>query len=160
MDKHFLEFWGRLLLSAASGQRQVEEFSRWMERGMRGLAEMEALFRRAYGFSSEGKDDAERLKTAHTAFEEAYRAYLGALGVVPKADYLSLKKECEALQQKANEQEATLRKLQLELSQSQLAQGDVVRGFQKLVDLQGRQFREVTESFTRLLAAPPADETK
>jgi hypothetical protein len=160
MDKHFLEFWGRLLLSAASGQRQVEEFSRWMERGMHGFAEIEALFRRAYGFSGEGENDAQGLKTARAAFEQAYRAYLGALGVVPKADYLSLKKEFEALQQKAQEQEATLRKLQLELGQSQLAQGDVVRGFQNLIDLQSRQFREVTEGFTRLLAAPPANETK
>jgi hypothetical protein len=79
---------------------------------------------------------------------------------VPKADYLSLKKEFEALQQKSQEQEAALRKLRLELSQSQLAQGDVVRGFQNLIDVQSRQFSELTESFSRLLTPPSMDEPK
>jgi hypothetical protein len=160
MDKQFLEFWGNLLLSAAAGQRQVEEFTRWMQKGMRGFAEMEALFRRAYGFSGEEKNDAPGIKSARAAFEQAYRTYLGALGVVPKADHLSLKKEFEALQQKSQEQEAALRKLRLELSQSQLAQGDVVRGFQNLIDVQSRQFSELTESFSRLLTPPSMDEPK
>ncbi|RPJ72785.1 MAG: hypothetical protein EHM15_08445, partial [Desulfobacteraceae bacterium] len=155
MDRHFLEFWGNLLLSTAAGQRQVEEFARWMEKGMRGVAEMEAMFRRAYGFGSEGREDAETLNKARTTFEQAYRAYLDALGVVPKSDYLKLQEQCAELRRKVQEQEATLRKLQLELSRSQMAQGDAVRGFQNLIDVQCRQFSELTESFSRLLAAPP-----
>ncbi len=160
MDKHFLEFWGNLLLSAAAGQRQVEEFARWMEKGMRGFAEMETMFRRAYGFSGAGGNDAERLKIARSTFEQAYRTYLDALGVVPKSDYLRLQKQSEELRRKVQEQEAALRKLQLQLGQSQMAQGDVVRGFQNLIELQSGQFRELTESFSRLLAAPPTDEKK
>lgn len=158
MDKQFLEFWGNLLLSAAAGQRQVEEFARWMEKGMRGFAEMETMFRRAYGFSGAGGNDAERLKTARSTFEQAYRTYLDALGVVPKSDYQDLQKQCAQLQQKFQEQEAALRKLQLQLGQSQMAQGDVARGFQNLVQLQSDQFRELTDSFSRLLADRPKNQ--
>jgi hypothetical protein len=85
-------------------------------------------------------------ETARRAFEEAFRAYLKALGAVPLSDYAALEKQREALQKKTDEQEAVVRKLRLEISESRLAQGDVLRGFQELVQIQSEQFQKLTES--------------
>lgn len=152
LDKHFLEFWGNFLLSAAKGQRQLDEFSRWMSQGMSGFRDLTAMFRQFYGLGSERPGEDEDWKTARNSFEKAYRAYLDTLGVVPKSDYMTLKKQLEELQKKAEDQEANLRKLRLELSESRMAQGDVVRGFQELIQVQSEQFQELTDSFSRFFA--------
>jgi hypothetical protein len=158
LDKQFLEFWGNLFLSAARGQRQLDEFSRWMSQGMSGFRGLNDMFRQFYGLGREGSGDAVDWNTARDSFDKAYRAYLDTLGVVPAADYLALKKQLEALQKKAQDQEAALRKLRLELSESKMAQGDVVRGFQELIEVQSEQFRELTDSFSRFFAARRTEE--
>ena len=155
MDKNFLEFWGNFLLSAAKGQRQLEEFSRWMSQGMSGFRDLSQSFQQVYGLGSERPEGDEDWKTARTAFEKAFKAYLDALGVVPKSDYLALQKQLEELRQQTEGQEAALRKLRLELSESRMAQGDVVAGFQELIQVQSEQFQELTESFNRLFTGRP-----
>jgi hypothetical protein len=150
VDKNFLEFWGNFLLSAAKGQRQLEEFSRWMSQGMSGFRDLSQSFQQVYGLGSERPEGDEGWKTSRASFEKAYKAYLDALGVVPKSDYLALQKQLEELRQQTEGQETALRKLRLELSESRMAQGDVVAGFQELIQVQSEQFQELTESFNRL----------
>lgn len=150
MDKHFLEFWGNLLLSAAQGQRQMDEFGRWLSQGMRGAGELTALFQRCYGLGRTGEES--EWQKACSSFDSAYRAYLDALGCIPKSDYVALQTQLQELQQKTEKQEAALRRLRQELGESRMAHGDVVRGFQELIQVQSEQFRELTDSFTRLVA--------
>lgn len=157
LDKHFLEFWGNLLLSIAKGQRQLDDVSRWMSQGMSGFHDLAAMFRQFYGIGSTPPGGDEDWKAARDSFKEAYSAYLDTLGVVPKSDYMALKGRLEELQKKTDDQEAVLRKLRIELGQSSLAQGDVVRGFQELIQVQSEQFQELTESFTRLFGNQRAD---
>lgn len=152
MDKQFLEFWGNLLLSAAKGQRQLDEFSRWMSKGMSGFRGLNDMFRQFYGLGREGSGHSADWHTARDSFDKAYRAYLETLGVVPASEYLALKKQLEALQKKAQDQETALRKLRLELSECKMAQGDVVRGFQELMEVQSKQFQDLTNSFSRFFA--------
>lgn len=149
MDKHFIEFWSHLFLSAAQGQRQMDEFGRWLSQGMRGVGELTAIFQRCYGLSATGIES--EWKTARGSFEAAFRAYLDALGCVPKSDYVALQTELQELKQKTEEQEAALRRLRQELGESRMAQGDVLRGFQELIQVQSEQFRELTDSFSRLV---------
>jgi energy-converting hydrogenase A subunit M len=63
--------------------------------------------------------------------------------------------QLQELRKKFEQQESDLRRLRLQLGESRMAQGDVVRGFQELIQVQGEQFREVTESFSRFLAGQP-----
>jgi uncharacterized protein YdiU (UPF0061 family) len=148
MDKIFLEFWGNLLLATAKGQAQLQDLSHWMDQGMSGSQPLNDLFRKFYGVDRQTQAADPLLDTARRAFAEAFRAYLKALGAVPQSDYAELEKQREALQKKTEEQEALIRKLRLELSESRLAQGDVVRGFQQLVQVQNDQFQKLTESFS------------
>lgn len=151
MDKHFFEFWGNLLLSAAQGQRQMDEFGRWLSQGMRGVSELSAIFQRCYGLGGTGEES--EWKTARSSFEAAFRAYLDALGCVPQSDYVALQTQLQELKRKTEEQEAALRRLRQELGESRMAQGDVVRGFQELIQVQSEQFRELTDSFSRLVTS-------
>lgn len=146
MDKLFLEFWGNLLLAAAKGQAQLQELSAWMANGMSGSQSLNSLFRRFYGADRYPQEADSLSANARGSFEAAFRSYLMVLGAVPQSDYAALLKQVEALQQKTEEQEALIRKLRMELSESRLAQGDVVRGFQELVQVQSDQFQKLTES--------------
>lgn len=152
MDKQFLEFWGNLLLSAAKGQRQLDEFSRWMAQGMRGFRDLTDMFRHFYALDGEGAGEDERWNSARNAFATAYRAYLDSLGAVPRSELTALEKQCAALQKTVEERETALRRLRLELSERSMAQGDVVRGFQELIQIQREQFKQVAESFNRFFA--------
>lgn len=122
--------------------------------GFQGLTD---LFRQFYGLDNEVRGDAADWVTARSSFEKAYRAYLDMLGVVPTSDYMALKKQLDELQKKARDQEAALRKLRLELSESRMAQGDAVRGFQELIQVQSEQFRELTDSVSRFFAGRRTD---
>jgi hypothetical protein len=157
LDRHFLEFWGNFLLSAAKGHRQLDEFSRWMSQGMSGVRDLTDMFRRLYGLGSESPREDEDWKTARASFEKAYQAYLDMLGFVPRSDYNALSERLEALQKKAGDQETALRKLRLELSESRMVQGDVVRGFQELIQVQSEQFQELTDSVSRFFAGRRTD---
>jgi len=159
MDKQFLEFWGNLLLSAAKGQRQIDDMSRWMAQGMKGFQDLNAMFFKFYGLESPDTADPGLKKTAEASFQKAYRAYLDAMGVVPKSDYTALKKQFDALQTKVADHESTIRNLRLELSESRLSQSDTMRGFQELIQVQSDQFRELTESFGRYFTGA-AEETE
>lgn len=147
-----MEFWGHFLLSAAKGQRQLGEFSRWMSQDMCGFHDLTAMFREIYGLSSDRALNSEDWQAACDSFGKAYRAYLEALDVVPRTEYMALKKQLEASQRKNEDQETALRRLRLELSESRMAQGDVARGFQELVRIQTEQFQELTERFSRFLS--------
>jgi energy-converting hydrogenase A subunit M len=70
---------------------------------------------------------------------------------------MALKKQLDEFQKKAEDQEGDLRKLRLELSESRMAQGDVVRGFQELIQVQNEQFQELTDSFSRFFAGRRTD---
>jgi hypothetical protein len=150
MDTPFLEFWGNLLLAAAKGKTQLQEFSAWMANGMSGSQTLNALFRKFYGLDGYNQQNDQVANTARKAFEDAFRAYLHALGAVPLSDFTALEKQRETLQKKNEEQETLIRKLRMDLSESRLAQGDVVRGFQELVQVQSEQFQKLTESFANL----------
>jgi energy-converting hydrogenase A subunit M len=55
------------------------------------------------------------------------------------------------LKQKTEQQEAALRQLRQELAASRMAQGDVVSGFQELIQVQSEQFQELADRFSRLM---------
>jgi hypothetical protein len=152
MDKHFLEFWGNFMLSAAKGQRQVEEFSRWISQGMTGFEHLNAMLGKFYGLGSRDPHAPESWKAVHTSFEKAYRDYLNVLGLVPKMEYADLEKRLAKLREEIEERDDVIRKLRLELSASRMSQGDVVRGFQGLVQVQSEQFQKLTESFNRFFS--------
>ena len=149
MDKNFMEFWGNFLLSAAKGQRQLDEMARWIDQGFSGLEDLDDMFRQSYRMDSERPDYPETLKKAEADFRKSFKDYLSLFGVVPRNEHLELLKKHEELKEKVAAQEETIRQLQTLLEGKGVDQEKVITGFEKMIAEQNEQFRELMQSFSK-----------
>ena len=153
MDRHFLEFWGNFLINAAKGQKQLEDISKWMQQGFKGFDELNDLFRKFYGLDHLEKDTSgymETWKRASENFQKSFRDYLSLMGVVPKEEHLALVKKYEELKEKIDAQEETIKNLRVLLEEKKgETQGELVKGFQEIIEKQSEQFQEAMETFGR-----------
>lgn len=153
MDTHFLEFWGNFLINAAKGQKQLEDMSKWMQQGFKGFDELTAMFTKFYGLEHMGKDSPDYMATWEKASEDfikSFKEYLGLMGVVPKEEHLALVKKYEELKEKVASQEETIKHLRMLLGEKRAGtQGDVVKGFQEIIEKQSKEFQETMETFDR-----------
>jgi len=150
MDKHFLEFWGNFLLSAAKGQRQLEEMAKWLNQGFSGFEDLNAMFRKFYGLDRLTEKSPDYLKTwekAEADFRESLVDYLSLFGVVPREVHLMLVEKYEKLKKKVAAQEETIGHLRMLLQEKEVDQAKVVSGLQKLTVEQGEQFGKLVKSF-------------
>jgi hypothetical protein len=146
MDTNFLEFWGQSLLNLAKGQRQMEEYSRWMSGGLGGSDSLSALFRQIYGLDKAEKGGDEYLKLyekSMQSFQQSFREYLRLFDVTPREEHESLMKECEVLKQKVLEQEQTIGHLKKILGDKGLESVETVRELQDVLEKQVDQFQKV-----------------
>ena len=153
MDKHFLEFWGNFLINAAKGQKQMEDMSKWMQQGFEGFDELTAMFKKFYGLEHMEKDTPiymETWKQASENFQESFKDYLRLMGVVPKDEHLALVKKYEELKEKVADQEETIKHLRMLLEEKKVEiQGELVQGFQEIIEKQSEQFQETMETLSR-----------
>jgi hypothetical protein len=156
MDRHFLEFWGNWLSSAAKGQKQLEDMAEWMGQGLRGFEYLTTLFRKCYGLDRLEEDSPEYLKTwkrAEQDFWASFKDYMGFFGVVPREEHLKLVQQYEELKEKVAAQEETIRHLRLLLSQKMVDHGEAFRGFQDVAREQAAQFQDLMNSFGKAFKA-------
>lgn len=153
MDRHFLEFWGNFLINAAKGQKQLEDMSKWMQQGFEGFDELTGMFKKFYGLEHMDKDTPaymETWKEASEKFQESFKDYLRLMGVVPKDKHLALVKKYEELKEKVAAQEETINNLRMLLEEKKAeTQGELVQGFQEIIEKQSEQFQETMETFGR-----------
>jgi hypothetical protein len=156
MEKHFLEFWGNLLLQAAKGQKHLEDLSQWSSRGFLNFGDLTALFRKFYGLDQLEPDSPNYLKMwekAEEDFRDSFRDYLSLLGVVPREEYVELAKKYEKLKEKVADQEETIKHLRMLLSDKGLDFAVASADFQKLMKKQTDQFQELLKGFGEVLKA-------
>lgn len=165
MDKYFLEWWGNFLLSVARGQRQMADMDRWLSRGFEGFPDLTEMMKRAYGLADEPRqtpDTMAQWREANEQFLNSYAELLSSMGVVPKADHLRLVKRYEALKEKADEQEETIRHLRMlvnEKGPDTSEQAAAAEGFQEILQRQTEQFRDLMGSLSRFYGdASPSSE--
>lgn len=153
MDKHFLEFWGNFLINAAKEQKRMEDLSKWMQQGFKGFDDLTEMFRKFYGLEHMEKDTPaymESWEKASENFLESFKDYLELMGMVPKDEHLALVKKYEELKEKVAGQEETIKSLRLLLEEKRAeSQGELVKGFQDLIDKQSKQFQETMVTFGR-----------
>jgi hypothetical protein len=146
MDRHFLEFWGKFLLKAAKSQKQLEDLSKWVQRGFFNLQDLTALFQQAYGLEHVDQNSPDYLKLwdkAEENFRESCREYLNLLGGVPREEYLALAEKYANLKKQAAEQEETIKQLKKLLEGKGMGLAVANREFQELIKKQGEQFQEL-----------------
>lgn len=157
MDKNFIEFWGNFLLNAAKGQKHLEEMTRLVQEGFKGIEQQLSLFRKCYGLddvSEASPDYMEMWSKAAADLQNSYKEFLGLMGLVPKEEYLALVEKYEALKEKSASQEETIRHLKMKTTVKDVDQGEVVKGFEVLMEKQGEQFQELMKSFGPLYKQP------
>ena len=157
MDRHFLEFWGNFLVNAAKEQKRLEDLSKWMQQGFKGFEDLMGsddlteMFRKFYGLEHMEKDtpaNMETWKKASENFLESFKEYLDLMGMVSKDEHQALVKKYGELKEKVAGQEKTINNLRLLLEGKRAeSQGELVKGFQNLIDKQSRQFQETMETF-------------
>jgi uncharacterized coiled-coil protein SlyX len=149
MDSNFFELWGQSFLNIAKGQRQMDEFNRWLSGGLDGSDSLSGLFRRIYGLESVEKGGDEYLKLYEKAvqsLQQSFRDYLRLFDVTPREEHESLMKECEALKQKVSEQEQTIGDLRKILGDKGLESAASVRDLQNVLKKQTDQFQEMMKT--------------
>jgi len=164
MDKNFLEFWGNMMLNAAKGQKQMDEMSKWMEKGMSSMKEMNEMFFKFYGIQpskSETKDQASGFeaiqKNAFSKFTSSFEDYLQFFDAVPKKKYMELVKKYEDLKQQLKDQEESIQHLRMMMEETDDGKNDVVKKFNKVISMQASQFKKLMDDFGSMAtAAKPA----
>jgi len=153
MDRHFLEFWGNFLINVAKGQKQMEDMSKWMQQGFEGFDELTGMFKKFYGLEHMEKDTPtymETWKQASENFQKSFKDYLRLMGVVPKDEHLTLVKKYEELKEKVADQEETIKHLRMLLEEKKVeTQGELVQGFQEIIEKQSEQFQETMETLRK-----------
>jgi hypothetical protein len=92
----------------------------------------------------------ETWKEASEKFQESFKDYLRLMGVVPKDKHLTLVKKYEELKEKVAAQEETINNLRMLLEEKKAeTQGELVQGFQEIIEKQSEQFQETMETFGR-----------
>jgi len=109
MDKQFLQFWGDFFVNSAKGQRQLEDMTKWMHQGFKGVDYLTDLFQKSYGLdriSEAGDEYVKMWEKAIENFEKSLNDYLDLMGVVPRKEHQILLNKYENL----GEDVANLRK--------------------------------------------------
>ena len=153
MDKSFLEFWGNFFLTAAKGQEQLENLSKWMGQGLTGSDDLTAMFRKSYGLDRLNPNDpkaASTLEAAAENFQQSFRTYLGYFDVVPGAEYRALQEEHERLQEKVATLTEKIRTLQQAIGEGG---EDITGGFGALIERQAEEFKALTDTFQEFFTA-------
>ena len=168
MDSRFLEFWGNFLLSAARGQKQMEDMARWMNQGFKaaGFEDLAAMFTRAYGLAGpdpEKVPDADFWQAAGQQFRSSFEEYMKLMGMVPREEHRRLEKKYEALKKECDAHKETISHLRELLGAGKAGQDEVISAFQAIIEKQSSQFRDLVDSSTRFMkeatATPEAKKT-
>ena len=148
MDRQFLEFLGNFLISAAKGQKQLEDMTQWISCGFSGFDELTNMFRKFYGINGlplASPDNTKAWEKASENFKKSYHEWLNLMSVVPKSEYQILEKKCEALEEKVASQDKAIQHLRNLLSEKGMPYADAVQGFNEIMEKQRRQFQELMD---------------
>ena len=152
MDKQFLEFWGNLLLQAAKGQAQMENFSRWLSQSSSSVQNLTDLFKRTYGLDVNRASDPDKSpewQKAFDRFHKSYEDYLALLSVVPLARYRELEAQNAALEKEVARLKKDLKQSSRRSSDASQGQPEeVISEFQNLLLKQQREFEALTQEMS------------
>lgn len=159
MDANFLELFGQMLIQAAKGQRQMDQFSSWMQQGLK-AADMSGpsdYFQQIYGLADISKESAQYtqlFQKAQTDFLAAYGEFTGLLGLVPEKKYEALQQEFEALEKKCQAHETIIAKLTAKLKKDGDPTADLTGQLTDLIENQNSEFSKTVKSLGKLFDPP------
>jgi hypothetical protein len=166
MDNNLLEFWGNFFLTAAKGQKQLEEISKMTKVGMwgmPGMSDMMTVFPGMDVFTMASDEYLKVFSRTNDEIQKSIKEFLALMDLVPRKEYLALLEEHEAYKKSVEEKSKGDMGKMLGEEMSLQAQG--MRSFEELMRNQTKQFQDLMSNFTKLISesqvsqTPPPEET-
>lgn len=154
MDRHFLRFWGQLLLEAAEGQRRMEDLLRWIQSGLAPSEAPADLFRQSYGLPPGASAGSDLWQKALEDFRSALNAQAPLWGWVPRERYDRLKRKADRQASRIAEQERLIARLEALVSEKGLDPAGLAARFQTIVDDQHQAFDKLIRAMGAAATAP------
>jgi hypothetical protein len=146
MDNNIFELWGNIFLTAARGQKQMENAGKWMKGGFYDMPDS------LTGINAIISSSTEYLKIfnmASESFLKSTKEYLSLMELVPKKDYDSLFEEFEDLKKRTEEKSSG--KVDKFLNEELSLQTQNLRSFEELMRKQTEQFQDLITNFTKFI---------
>ncbi len=151
MVPKFLEFWGKAMLAAARGENQLGETAQCFSQGIKGAQDISRRVARLYGLAPDSDEKAAasspEWRQTSESFMQSFRQFLDLLEVVPRSDHEELEKKYASLQEKYEQQQENIDRLEKLLAEK-VTGGEAASGFQKLMQAQSRQFQDLMDALT------------
>ncbi len=154
MNRQFNEFWGNYFTNIAQGQKQLEEMSAWMKKGFSGTDELTTLFRRCYGLEGVETDDlmsSKKWQKAIAEFQETFSDIAGAWGWVSQAEHKQVLEKRDTLEEKVQQQQATISQLRSLLDQEGLGHTELFQHFKNVFEDQSDQFQKLMKRINKAI---------
>jgi len=149
MNGNLMELWGRTMLAAFQGQSQMDMITSWFQRACQDVTRMNATFFQFLGMPAAPSPQAgltnqwEQVWAPLLQFQQLSMRWIG---MAPYNDWASQSKKIEELEVQVQENAQAIKKLQHLISHAGTGSNELTDQFQKLIDQQSRQFKQLTTS--------------
>jgi len=159
MDKHFLEFWGNVMLATAKGQQQLDDIMKWFSGNFGEFKDITDLFCKMYGIEPQDQKSPGVLPVWHKAFADFQRSFselTTMMDLVPRKEYIDLSQENQELKKRIAQLEEGNAHLRAMLSDKVATHGsEGIKGFQELINEQAKQYQDFMKSINEVFEAKP-----
>ena len=162
VEDRFYQFWSDVAAKTISGHIPPNEFTDWMRLGGNGPEPLMAMFNKYYGLPS-GADsmDSTLFASAMENFKKSLTEFYSMLDVVPKQDYLELKKKYLALKRKTEDLETVVTQLKLLFKTCTPNVEEGIKPLNQMLKSQNEQFVKMMNSLAGFygISSEKTDET-
>jgi uncharacterized coiled-coil protein SlyX len=160
MNGNLMELWGRTMLAAFQGQSQMDMMTSWFHRACQDMTRMNATFFQFLGLpaaSSPQDEVTNQWEKAWAPLLQFQQLSLRWIGMAPYDQLATQSKKIETLEEQVKEHAQAIKKLQHLISRSGPGNNELTDQFQKLIDQQSRQFKQLTTSVGEYIKSSASD---
>jgi hypothetical protein len=149
MNGQLMEWWGRNLLAAFQGQNQMDSMTSWFQHTCQDMTRMNTTFLQFWGMPVTPYPQAEPANPWAQAWEpllQFQQLSMRWMGMTPSNECAANSKKLEKLEEQVKEHAQAIQKLQSLINLPGAGNNELMDQFQKLIDQQSRQFKQLTTS--------------
>jgi uncharacterized protein YdiU (UPF0061 family) len=150
MNWQFYDFLGNYFHQVARGQKQMEDFSQWMQQGFNNFNDMAKLFQRSYGLKEidpSVDSSAQTWEKAIEEFQETWVKLAGQWGWVSAEEHKKVLEKCAELEKEVDEKKIMIDQLRELLAQEGMGHAELFKHLQDSINEQSAQFHELMRTF-------------
>ena len=149
MNGQLMELWGRTMLAAFQGQSQLDMMTSWFQRACQDVTRMNSKFFELFGLPatpSPHADPSNQWEQVWAPLLQFQQLSMRWIGMAPYDAWTAHSKKIEMLEEQIQENTQAIKRLQVQFSRSGTGNNELMDQFQKLIDQQSKQFKQLTSS--------------